>query len=187
MLGPGCKSMPTGVNERSFYANLPPPSVNYSQWSAWSDKIWSAPRIRVDKISKVWRFEGGISLSNSTSHHGLFYCRYVAFFSHKTSPIMKELRGGGGVETMNAYAPLDCPRPTCGRNFKSLPPPLQDHTTLSSLPIYSILDHECREGGGFSKVITSSLTLNKFSQFKKRNFKWISQNRPSCYVPIKFA
>ena len=143
--------MPTGVNERSFYANLPPPSVNYSQWSAWSDKIWSAPRIRVDKISKVWRFEGGISLSNSTSHHGLFYCRYVAFFSHKTSPIMKELRGGGGVETMNAYAPLDCPRPTCGRNFKSLPPPLQDHTTLSSLPIYSILDHECREGGGDSR------------------------------------
>ena len=97
---------------------------------------------------------------------------------------MKELHGGGGVETMNAYAPLDCPRPTCGRNFKSLPPPLQDHTTLSSLPIYSILDHECREGGGFSKVITSSLTLNNFSQFKKRNFKWISKNWPSCYVSL---
>ena len=82
MLGPGCKSMPTGVNERSFYANLPPPSVNYSQWSAWSDKIWSAPRIRVDKISKVWRFEGGISLSNSTSHHGLSIADMLPFFAH---------------------------------------------------------------------------------------------------------
>ena len=152
MLGPGCKSMPTGVNERSFYAKPPPPSVNYSQWSAWSDKIWSAPRIRVDKISKVWRFEGGISLSNSTSHHGLSIADMLPF-THTTSPIMKELRGGGGVETMNAYAPLDCPRPTCGRNFKSLPPPLQDHTTLSSLPIYSILDHEYRDSRKWLQVV----------------------------------
>ena len=151
----------------------------------WQNLVRSPHQSRQNiKSVKIWRRH---IIEQQHQPSWSFLLPICCLFSHTTSPIMKELRGGGGVETMNAYAPLDCPRPTCGRNFKSLPPPLQDHTTLSSLPIYSILDHECREGGGFSKVITSSLTLNKFSQFKKRNFKWISQNRPSCYVPIKFA
>ena len=114
----------------------------------WQNLVRSPHQSRQNiKSVKIWRRH---IIEQQHQPPWSFYCRYVAFFSHTTSPIMKELRGGGGVETMNAYAPLDCPRPTCGRNFKSLPPPLQDHTTLSSLPIYSILDHECREEGGDS-------------------------------------
>ena len=118
MLGPGCKSRPAGVNEHSFYAKPPSPSVNYSQWSARSDKIWSA-RCRLNIKS-------------------------AETFADKSfwSPIMKELRGGGGVETMNAYAPLDCLPTTLRTEFQIASP------TPASTPqpqIDSISDHECRE------------------------------------------
>ena len=115
----------------------------------WQNLVRSPHQSRQNiKSVKIWR-QHIIEQQHQPSWS--FLLPICCLFSHTTSPIMKELRGGGGVETMNAYAPLDCPRPTCGRNFKSLPPPLQDHTTLSSLPIYSILDHECREGGGDSR------------------------------------
>ena len=187
MLGPGCKSMPTGVNERSFYANLPPPSVNYSQWSAWSDKIWSAPRIRVDKISKVWRFEGGISLSNSTSHHGLSIADMLPFFAHDITDHEGVTRRRGRWDN-ECLCPVRLPPTNLWTEFQiaSTPASGPHHPLLSPHLLY-FGPWMQRGGRGFSKVITSSLTLNKFSQFKKRNFKWISQNRPSCYVPIKFA
>ena len=187
MLGPGCKSMPTGVNERSFYANLPPPSVNYSQWSAWSDKIWSAPRIRVDKISKVWRFEGGISLSNSTSHHGLSIADMLPFFAHDITDHEGVTRRRGRWDN-ECLCPVRLPPTNLWTEFQIASTPAFRTTPPSPLSPFTLFwTMNAERGGGFSKVITSSLTLNNFSQFKKRNFKWISQNRPSCYVPIKFA
>ena len=115
----------------------------------WQNLVRSPHQSRQNiKSVKIWRRH---IIEQQHQPPWSFYCRYVAFFSHTTSPIMKELHGGGGVETMNAYAPLDCPRPTCGRNFKSVPPPLSGphHPLLSPHLLY--FGPWMQRGGGDSQ------------------------------------
>ena len=72
-----------------------------------SDKIWSAAAAET-KYQKC---------SNVQKH-------LPTNLSETSSPIMKELReGGGGVETMNAYAPLDCPTSWVRTEFQIASPP----------------------------------------------------------------
>ena len=102
------------------------PSVNYrrQQWSARSDKFWSAPRCKL-KIKMCQNIYRSFHISLKP------ICTPFLVSDHE------------GVETMNAYAPLDWPAGGWGRNLKSVPPPHRPPPPLSQrLPLFLTMNAE---------------------------------------------